>query len=111
MEKKITFDRRTGKHLVETETTPAPVPELPPVPVAEPTKAATEPAAKKRKGKPTEKKSEPVEQNNQKSQFVNAYSFLHLKEDQLKALDVVKGVKTAVKVEIREGTLVIRKVT
>ena len=50
-----------------------------------------------------------VEQNNQKSQFVNAYSFLRLKEDQLKTLGVVKGVKTPVKVEIREGTLVISK--
>jgi len=48
-----------------------------------------------------------VESN--KQPFINPWGFIHLKADVLERFGAVKGAKTFISIEEKEGTLVIRK--
>jgi hypothetical protein len=61
-----------------------------------------------KKGKSAEKTKVNAEENN-KQPFVNKYGFIHLNAKLLEAIGAVKGAKTPLKIEAKDGTLVISK--
>jgi len=69
-----------------------------------------EPAKKERKGKSAEKKTvQPVEPNNGKQPFINAYGFVHLNPKLMTVIDAKKGKKTPIAIDVQGDTLIIKK--
>ena len=75
-------------------------------------KATGESAKKERKSKSVEKKTmQPVEPNNGKQPFVNAYGFVHLNSKLMTVVGAEKGRKTPIVIDVQGDTLIIKKVT
>ena len=69
-----------------------------------------EPAKKERKSKSVEKKTvQPVEPNNGKQPFINAYGFVHLNSKLMTVIGAEKGKKTPIVIDVQGDTLIIKK--
>jgi hypothetical protein len=55
------------------------------------------------------KAAQPVEPNNGKQPFVNAYGFVHLNSKLMTVIDAKKGKKTPIVIDVQGDTLMIKK--